>query len=197
MVIRIKPFEAAECISQSLLKRRALLLGQAKPARPTSSARAALRTVRHDAAHHRQDSSEQVSGPIEPAAAVGGISQDGLDPVDWRRQSTQDQVMNPNSILNPGRNHSIRQYQGIDRDRPVAAFHPLAGVVTCDSLFFALSWQTAFSILCFLSRSACVGRLFQIAFNQALIFVGWVRPRGRNPPSDLESVGYAPLTHPT
>ena len=28
-------------------------------------------------------------------------------------------------------------------------------------------------------------------------FVGWVRPRGRNPPSDLESVGYAPLTHPT
>jgi len=100
--------------------------GEAKPARPTSSARAALRTVRHDAAHHRQDPSEQVSNPIEPAAAVSAISQDGLDPADWRRQPTQEQVMNPNSILNPGRNHSIRQYQGVDRDRPVAAFHFLA-----------------------------------------------------------------------
>jgi hypothetical protein len=39
--------------------------------------------------------------------------------------------------------------------------------------------------------------LFQIAFNKELIFVGWVRPRGRNPPSGLESVGYASLTHPT
>jgi hypothetical protein len=39
--------------------------------------------------------------------------------------------------------------------------------------------------------------LFQIAFNQAFIFVRRVRPRSRNPPSDLESVGYAALTHPT
>jgi hypothetical protein len=41
----------------------------------------------------------------------------------------------------------------------VAALHPLAGVVTRDFLFFALSWQTAFSALCFRFRSACVGRL--------------------------------------